>query len=307
MNKVLGLFLGAALMSACAGTPTSVIAADEPNLLIMGEDADEDTVPRDSRVFKRVLAAVANQMGDAGFAVYDETAVTLDNFAQGRVRRTDAELIDIAKSITRPPIDVAVIYSIYASAREVGYTTKVKTRIEGRLLNIKTGRRLGNFEVDSPSEWNAPAECSRECILETVGSKSRILANDLGAVLAEKLAFMVEGPSDEIVLDGDDNWEGLETAFAMEFDNFTPDEMEEIEEYLVVFSGYLDHRPTYTGNRRAEFWYETTSKTSRLQRNLKKAMDMLDLRTRITFSGNTYKIEKITTRDRRDRPDPSEW
>jgi len=93
----------------------SVQAADRPNLLVMGEDADKDSVPRNSRVFKRVLNAMNSQIQSLGFDVYDETVVTLDNFAQGRVRRNRAELVDIGRSVRRPPIDVVTSFTIYAS------------------------------------------------------------------------------------------------------------------------------------------------------------------------------------------------
>ena len=46
-------------------------AADMPNILIMGEDADNDTVPRNSRVFKRVLNGLSNELHNEGFNVYD--------------------------------------------------------------------------------------------------------------------------------------------------------------------------------------------------------------------------------------------
>ena len=184
------------VVSLMLGFLATAHAADNPNLLVLGEDADRDTVPRDSRVFKRVVGALANQMHDNSFDVYDETAITLDNFEQGRVRRSDVEIIDIARSVKKPPIDVAVIFSIYASAKDTSYTTKVTARIEGRLLNVQTGKRLGNFEVDSGKRWNAPRNCDRECILEVVGDKTRVLANDLGAVLAEKLAWMVDAGSE---------------------------------------------------------------------------------------------------------------
>ena len=36
--------------------------AVEPNVLIMGEDWDEDTIPRKSQVFERVIDAVAGQL-----------------------------------------------------------------------------------------------------------------------------------------------------------------------------------------------------------------------------------------------------
>ncbi|MFT6896674.1 MAG: hypothetical protein ACJA13_001077 [Paraglaciecola sp.] len=289
MHRLFNLFL----IIITLGAP-SAFAADNPNILVMGEDPDEDTVPRDSRVFKRVVGALANQMHDNSFDVYDETAVTLDNFAQGRVRRDDAELIDIGRSIKHPPIDVVVIFSIYASAQEKEYTTKIKTRIEGRLLNVKTGKRLGNFEVDSGKFWNAPAKCDRECILEIVGDKSRVLANDLGAVLAEKLAWMVDGGAET----GQDRsgTNDLMTEYSLIFDGFSATDFSDIEEYLVIFSGYNSHRPIEMRHTRSEIWYQSTIGTAKLNRNLKKMLEELDLRGAITFAGNTYTVKAITLR-----------
>ena len=287
-------YMGAVVIALTASSlfVSSATAADKPNLLIMGEDADKDTVPRNSRVFKRVLAAVTDQMNQVGFDVYDETAVTLDNFKQGRTRRTDAELIDIARSIQRPPIDVAVFYSIYASINKKSYTSKVKVRIEGRMLHAKTGQFLGNFEEISPREWNAPADCTRECVLEIVGKYSKILANELGAVLAEKLAWLANPGVDS-------DHEGIPNAYTLIFDNFTPEEMLDIEEYLVIFSGYKSHRPIYSSQTRAELWYESDIKSAKLNRNLTKMLERLDLRGVVKFSGNTYTIKKITLRNKK--------
>jgi hypothetical protein len=192
--KPILLMLAVTLLAACQTTQGAGERGgigEHPNIIIMGEDADKDTVPRNSRVFKRVLDALVNEMNDEGFNVYDETAVTLDHFAQGRVRRSDAEIIDIARSVKRPPIDVAVIYSIYAHAQERGYTNKLHVRIAGRLLNVRSGRRLGNFEIEMPEPANVAPDCGRKCVLEAVGRDAGALARDLGAVLARKLDDVV--------------------------------------------------------------------------------------------------------------------
>ena len=295
MRRVILMSAAGLLLISCANVPTPSNAAEKPNIVIMGEDADRDSVPRNSRVFRRVLDALSNQLNEKGFDVYDETAVTLDDSAQGRTRRTDAEIIDIVKSAKRPPLDLAVIFQIYAHADEMSYTTKVQARISGRLLAVKSGQRLGNFEMDSPREWVAPANCPRECILEVVGTKSRILANDLGAVLTEKLAHLVGHG------DGSDGLEqgGIPRAYSMVFDGFNETDINDIEEYLVVFSGYKRHRPTFSSPRRHEIWYESDISGGRLNRNLKKMLDRLDLRGAVTFSGNSYTVTKITFRKRR--------
>jgi hypothetical protein len=188
--KPILLMIAVTLLAACQttqGTGERGRIGEHPNIIIMGEDADKDTVPRNSRVFKRVLDALVNEMNDEGFNVYDETAVTLDDFAQGRVRRTDAEIIDITRSVRRPPIDVAVIYAIYAHAQERGYTNKLHVRISGRLLNVRNGRQLGNFEVEMPEPANVSPNCGRNCVLEAVGRDTGALARDLGAIMARKL------------------------------------------------------------------------------------------------------------------------
>lgn len=306
MRRLGGAILAAAVLAFAA--PAALAQGSGPNLLIMGEDADEDTVPRNSRVFNRVLNALAEQVNEMGFNLYDETAITLDNFAQGRVRRTDAELIDIARSVRQPPIDVVMLFAIYASAERLSYTTKIRARIEGRLLQVTNGQRIGNFEVTSPDSWRAPVDCSRECILETVGANAKTLAQDLGAILSDKLAYLVDGGSSgggAVASDGG----GLATAYTLVFNNFTEDEMLDIEEYLVVFSGYVNHRTTRATMRNFEYWYESSIDPSRLNRNLRKMLSQLELQGRVAMDGNKVEVEKITKRgERRAKPDKSgDW
>jgi hypothetical protein len=298
MNRIYGI-LTAGCIGMAALLPTGAAqAGEQPNVIIMGEDADKDTVPRNSRVYKRVLDALVNEMNDEGFNVYDEAAVTLDDFAQGRVRRTDAEIIDIARSVKRPPIDVAVIYSIYASAKKLSYTTKIRTRITGRLLNVRSGKRLGNFEVELPQADNAPVKCQRECILETVGKNARVLGMDLGVVLAKKLDWLAARSDDKHDKDGHDD-DGLASAYSLVFTGFTPDDITSIEEYIVAFRGYEHHRPVSSSLRNAEYWYETKSKSARLNRNLRLMMEHLGYEGRVTFKGSSFQIDKISKRKSR--------
>ena len=44
-------------LMACAANPATSMTI-EPNVLIMGEDWDEDTIPRKSQIFERVIDAV---------------------------------------------------------------------------------------------------------------------------------------------------------------------------------------------------------------------------------------------------------
>ena len=120
------------MVSACSVMPSDIKAAGEPNILIMGETVDEESIPRYNRIYERVQNALTNQIIQSGFTVVDETAATLNTSSQDRTKRADPELIDIARSIQRPPVDIALIFSIYASVEERNYTNIVHTRIEGR-------------------------------------------------------------------------------------------------------------------------------------------------------------------------------
>ena len=57
-----------ALIIGC-GLMTAADAADAPNVIVIGEDASRDTVPRSSRLFAIAARALHERLGDAGFAV----------------------------------------------------------------------------------------------------------------------------------------------------------------------------------------------------------------------------------------------
>ena len=95
------------------------------NILVMGGTTTKTTSAATAVPSLAVRDALANQLGDAGFRVYDETAITMDNFQQGRCRREDAELIDIARSIRQPTIDVVVRFRIYAATKDTTATTSI--------------------------------------------------------------------------------------------------------------------------------------------------------------------------------------
>ena len=79
-----------AMVLGAAGPASAQAPAKQPNILVMGEDDDPDTVPRNHRVFDRVIQALSMELGQMGFRVYDETAVSLDVTRQGRIRRNDS-------------------------------------------------------------------------------------------------------------------------------------------------------------------------------------------------------------------------
>jgi hypothetical protein len=290
MRHVRQLTLATLFLIATVTHGGASVAAESANLLILGADGDQDTVPRQGRIFKGVVDELSVALQDHGFAVYDEAAITL-NSARGRARRDDAELIDIARSVLRPPVDVAIILSIYASAKPLRYTTKVDSQIAARLLNVMTGQHLGSFRVMSPRSLRAPVNCARGCLAEVVERDTRRLSRELGRQLTQRLTSMLSARTVPFGSPGD-VYSGMPAAYTLVFDGFSAEEVFEIEEYLVVFSGYRHHRPISTGPRRHEYWYETGSARGRLNRNLNKMLDYLGMPGQVDLSGNVFSVTK---------------
>ena len=278
------------------------------NILIMGEDADPSTVARNNRVFKRVLSALSNELNDEGFSVYDESAITTDLSSQERTRRDDDEIIDVARSVKHPPIDIAVIFAIYTDTDKTAYSQKIYARIEGRLINVPTGQRLGNFEVEIPGPVNARLDCQGDCILEKVGENARGLAQDLGAILTTKLAHLtqrklVASPSARSAVSAysptspttplSSTNRVLPSAYVLIFNGFTPSEITQIENNIVEFNGYSHHRPITSSLRQIEYWYETESGSAKINRSLREMLKRLGVKGRLTFSGQRFLLQKI--------------
>ena len=303
------LTLAASLAVAALSAPIAA-AAQGLNIVVMGEDADEDTVPRGNRVFNRVIQAMTEEMNVRGFDVFDETAIAMDISVAGQVRRTDAELIELARAVQTPPLDVMTVFQIYASVREGAYTDIVRpdVRIAGRLLNVRTGQAIGTFEVDGLDLPPLPVGCERECLLEEVGDSARILGAELADALTTKLenfvvpasggatAVLVTPPNPVTPATPSTECGGLPTAYVMRFDGFEEGEMTAIEEYVNAFSCVRSARPVRASTRSAEYWYETTADSARLNRNLRLMFEHMGVESQLRLSGNTFVATKVATR-----------
>jgi len=283
-------------------------------IVVMSEDADEDTVPRGNRIFNRVIHELAEVMNVHGYNVYDETAVAMRFTQPGRVRRRDSEIIDVARAVQAPPLDVIAVFQIYASATKSTYSDIVRPniRIPGRLLNVRTGQQIAAFEVAGLELAPLPQGCDRECLLERVGGEAKLVANELAQALTLKLSGFIlparganaaggpapiSGSVTALVPPGDgQGCLNLPTAFVIRLNGFSTSEVQAIEEYLRAFGCYLLHRPIRSAASQAEYWYETRADSARLNRNMQLMLEHMSTAGQVSFAGNTFNITKLATR-----------
>ena len=289
MRKHVTIVFLSMILMACAGGNYPATAASGPNLLIMGEDADKDTIPRGHRAFKRVVAALSNEFIDSGFKVYDETAITLENFKQGRVRRTNAEIIDIAKSVGTKKIDIALIFSIYPNFKKLSYVVKSKPRIEARLLNVQSGMKIGNFEIVAASR-NLATSCKRSCVIEDVGSQAKEIAQDVGAVLVERLKSHT-GKSNNL---SSNTRQTVNSEYTIIINGFKRKTVRDIEDMLFSLKGYVGHRTLSGSVKTMKYSYETTAKISGLIRSIERILDHNDLKGIVRYSGTTIQVRSTS-------------
>lgn len=270
-------------------------AADRA-VIVMGLDTPEQhasthigIVARDTRLFNQVLETIAGELRRQGFNVFDERALTLDK-VQERKGRTEAELIEIARTVQHPPLDAAVIFSVYAGARKLSYTTDVYARVTGRILNVRTGEKIGSFDAASPGGWKATRDCDGDCLLEALTKSIKPMAVDVGSTLGRQLAA-----ASPTVKKGDEA-RYPPRGYTLVFTGFSTDDISGVEEYLVAFKGYKAHKPATTAPRRVSYWYETDTDAIGLNHNLRMMLDRIGAEGSITFSrtDNTFTVEKLT-------------
>jgi hypothetical protein len=270
-----------------------------PHVFIVGEDKDPDTIERHSRVFDKVLKGMVDTMVNYGFDVIDETALTYEISTQGRTRRNDMELIKIAKEIG---IDTLVIFSIYLNAYDYASGKKVTARIEGRLFSVNDGYRLGNFEFDPQYELLLSKPCSRNDIIEEVGKIAKVVGEEVGDNLAQRLiGYGTQGSEGQ---------GGRLQEWTLIFDGFTRGEMMEMVEILERFTGYAGLRTKTNGiktNLHHEYWYKSSINSSKMERNLHKLLEEFKHEGRVYMSGLKVEVKKSPKPTQIGQPESDEW
>jgi hypothetical protein len=283
------------------------------NLIVMSDDADPDTVPRNSRIFNRVQLQLSEYLNTRGFQVYDETSIAGAINPPGRVRRRDAELIEVARAAPSP-MDAMAVYQIYASVRRSA-AANIRfpdVRIAGRILNVKTGQFISSFEVGGFQLPALPNPCDRECVLENVGTHSRVLATDLGSALAGKLEAFARpggGTVTEAGKDGTpsaaagstaaasaDGCVSLPTDYQIVLRDFKTSDVNKIESGFVRWGCYQQHRTMSMTDSGATFFYRTSVDSARLTRNFRLMMELEGINAQVTFTGNQLTVTRVMTR-----------
>jgi hypothetical protein len=89
---------------------------------------------------------------------------------------------------------------------------------------------------------------------------------------------------------------GFERTYTLKFSECTPATRADFEPYLVIFSGYIDHRPNRCSSTSCEMTYVSTINPGKLQRNLEKMLIHSNHGGRVSVSGLDYGVTCVPQR-----------
>lgn len=287
MGKRLTILTSALLIWAGWSTPTP---AKGLNVVIFGDDAGPATFSEQSPTFQHARRTIESRLNDAGYRVFDGAAAIAASNG-GQKGSSDRPAIDAVRAATQPPMDVAVYLSVHASQTDLTYATRISTWISGRLVLVGTGRRLDLLEFEAPLRRRAPGACDRRCVLDLVSADAETLAGKLGDGIARKLDTVAAArPIHTPVKNG----VAAPTGYTLVIEGFSPQEAARVEEYLVVFPGYVRHRLVGDQPGRREHWYETNVPAQRLKKSLEKMLGHMGVGARIVANKDRITVKKFT-------------
>jgi hypothetical protein len=268
------------ILALAAGLVAAGTAAAEApirvNVLALGSDGEPTSVPRGHRLYARIVTGLNEALSERRFRLYDETAVTASFVDPGGGRRSDAALVEIARAVSEPPLDVVLIFNVHATARRSSVTglLQPQMRIAGRMLGVRDGRVLAAFQAGADQRLpGIPGSCDPDCLLDRLGDESRPIVRELAGTLSARLEDLVvpratPAPAPEC---------GAPATVVIELRGFEPAEVERLEPFLGAFRCYDRHRRIVLPGGTTAIWYEARTDAARVGADLGQALGFLGL------------------------------
>lgn len=177
----------ARLPAPSASAPSPAAAPAGPRIqrvVLVPDDTMPGAAPRDSRTAAAALAAFRTELEKAGIAVQDGRGVALLNEQQENARRSDAEIVQLARRQAQAgAFDAVVLFTALVSADFTLQAQNPYLRGRAAVLRATDARNAGTFEWASPVRTTVPYACDRACVLETVVAEAPVVGTNVGANL----------------------------------------------------------------------------------------------------------------------------
>jgi hypothetical protein len=256
-------------------------AAQPSNILVMTDDGAPDTLSRGKPEQRALLGSLSEALSSHGLKVFDETSVTLEWVTQGRVRRPRAELVQVAREFSKPPMDVAVLVSARSSIRPTGFGTRLSVTGSATVIDLSRRRDLGTATAIPEDDVMLRETCTGPCVTTETAAAFRELAEKLGVGVS---AILKRAYSRN----------GVATGFEVSLMSLETTELKMLARVILSEkAGLKDHRILRSSNVSRVYWIETTESADELVDRLERSLSMLDIRAAVTATGSKIDVRGI--------------
>ncbi|MCP5366833.1 MAG: hypothetical protein H6907_03290 [Hyphomicrobiales bacterium] len=275
--------------------------------------------------------AVTARLLAAGIPVYDRGAVlglTRDRASP----RLEAELVSAARASAEtgdgPALRAAVVVRATPVIERSTYVTRARVRAQVRLLDLSSGRHLGQESGDSPT-WRVPATCDPACLDRAVNRRAADLTDTLTARLLPVLATLKPvspvppkparaavatrvslpppprkppAPAARDTAIDSAPAIALAAGLTVVFVDFTDADAVAAEDYLAVFPGFRDLTLVAAAPGRRAYRYRSAAAVADLHDNLERMLRLMRLAGRVEVANGTVTVTRAAV-----QPGANDW
>ena len=247
------------------------------NILVISEDADVTGLSSKSPIVRSAVRLVEGQLASEGLAVYEKTVLGFGVKFREISQLKHGEIIGALRELNRPPIDLLITIAVFPSYKKIADAQQIRVRITGKITNVHTGQLLSRLQRETPSPVDMPLNCNKQCTVKNISKITNELAQDLGVGLKQSIVPL----------------EDLRKSYEITFKDFRKEDLDDLEKYLMTFSGYAGHRHIRSMPDSHTLFYQTTSAGARLIRNLRRMLEHVGIKGRVEMSGHNIEITNI--------------
>ena len=282
-----------------AGCASQASGPQPVNVAVVVQDDSANALPQEYAAVKRLINSVSSELDSNNVNVYElSSEYNVSDY------QSEPMLLDMARNFRAAPLDYLIILEAEAKVEGSSYTTKVKTRVNGRTLSPNSGRFKGAYSAMGKN-ITINEECNDYCTNNSIGRSLKSTARDL----VDDILQSIYGYGDYKVASsgseknsGSPNQSGpLGKEYALVFENFTQQDINQIEGYLEIFSGFERMRYVANSNRYTEINYRSRISRNKLGKNLFRMLDEMEMQGSVKQTGDTVKVIKLSERSK-DKP-----
>lgn len=269
-------------------------------VLVVGLDGHGHAVPSSSPLFDKVQENLVRRLAETGVTPLLPADMGLGRASLQTQAGSDANLLSEIASGGQASPDAVVTYSMFVRTYGPVLSRQIESRMQGNVLDVVSGDRLGSFDVSFPFDRVVPKNCGRDCMLEEAASQAdemaRVLGRDIisllkngGAELSDAKPVaeppvaepkLAERPiPEQTIKEPGSSLAAVPTGpwVTLTFDGFTSDELALIYEFVPAFEGHVDlGTPRIEGAETILTLY-SESELAALETNFVRLLEHLDL------------------------------